>query len=409
MRVLLIVHSCDAHDIGEAYTGYLMASGIAERCDTTILTMRKHGAGLVAPQIPHAEVIECAEPPIRRFAERIAAIIKPGYLRFYAFARAQMLRLLRTRRFDLIHEFTPFAPRYPHVTAAAPRDVPVVLGPFAGTLGVPPGFEKEIEGEPWYMKFRTLDHTRLALDPFLRRGFQRANIVLGAAPYIFERSLSFVSDKRRGYLLETPYSNLPPLTRSNKGGGPMKIAFVGRLVRTKGCHFLIRAMVKVAKSEATLTVVGDGPEKEHLREEAERLGVADRVEFTGRVPRDRAMKLLAGSDLFVFPSFREPVGHVVIEAMAAGVPVVALRYGGPAAIASDDAAVLVDPGDPNSLPDRLAAQIRSLAEDTERRESIGMAGRVYAEKNHTWGPKLDDLLALYERLCKSVEPDFDAD
>ena len=77
--------------------------------------------------------------------------------------------------------------------------------------------------------------------------------------------------------------------------------------------------------DVTLTQAGDGEELELCKAEAERLGVADRVNFLGRIPRQQVEELYASSDAFLFPSFREPSGSVVFEAMRHGLPVIASR------------------------------------------------------------------------------------
>ncbi len=105
-------------------------------------------------------------------------------------------------------------------------------------------------------------------------------------------------------------------------GGPM-LMFLGRVFPGKGVDLLIQAMVQLRQHQAGLAVVGPArPEHEKMyRGLADQLGVSDRVVFTGPLYGHDRIKALADADLFVLPSAHENFGIVVIEALAAGVPV----------------------------------------------------------------------------------------
>jgi len=107
------------------------------------------------------------------------------------------------------------------------------------------------------------------------------------------------------------------------------ILFVGRGVREKGCQVLIDALPRVRASfpRAKLVIAGGGY-RQHLVEQAEALGVAQHVYFTGFVPDDTLLRLYKVADVACFPSLYEPFGIVALEAMAAKVPVVVSDAGG---------------------------------------------------------------------------------
>ncbi|MGC9530639.1 MAG: glycosyltransferase family 4 protein [Candidatus Bipolaricaulaceae bacterium] len=104
------------------------------------------------------------------------------------------------------------------------------------------------------------------------------------------------------------------------------LLYVGRLAREKNTHFLVRAFREVLsmRPDAFLAMVGGGPAAEDLAGQARRLGVAGRVLFPGYVGHDRLMDYYRGADVFVFASKTETQGLVVLEAMAGGLPVVAI-------------------------------------------------------------------------------------
>jgi glycosyltransferase involved in cell wall biosynthesis len=106
------------------------------------------------------------------------------------------------------------------------------------------------------------------------------------------------------------------------------IIFVGRLHPIKGVKYLIQAMTMINLPEVTLFLVGTGPEEEKLRRLTERLKIENKVIFIGKVPNQKVHQYLALADIFVLPSLSEGFPIVIIEAMSAGLPIVATNCGG---------------------------------------------------------------------------------
>jgi glycosyltransferase involved in cell wall biosynthesis len=152
------------------------------------------------------------------------------------------------------------------------------------------------------------------------------------------------------------------------------IGIVGRVEPGKGIRPLLRAMpaVRAACPDAALLVIGDGP----IRAESERLaadlGIAASVRFTGY--RGDVPELLAAMDVMAAPATAvEGLGYAVLEAMSAGVPVVASRCGGPAeCLVHGESGLLVPPGDVAALAEGLAGLLR----DARLREKLGAAARA---------------------------------
>jgi glycosyltransferase involved in cell wall biosynthesis len=105
------------------------------------------------------------------------------------------------------------------------------------------------------------------------------------------------------------------------------VVFSSPLERRKGPRLALEALAKT-KSGAKLLFIHHGPEEGSLRSRARELGVADRVEFRGRVPRDEMWSLIAGASASVFAGLREEGGCALAEAMLAGSPVIVLGHGG---------------------------------------------------------------------------------
>jgi glycosyltransferase involved in cell wall biosynthesis len=172
-----------------------------------------------------------------------------------------------------------------------------------------------------------------------------------------------------------PSADATRALRAELGAGPdtLLVAGAGHLARRKGFDLLLDAFARAAVPGSRLAVVGSGPEEEALREQAARLGIADRVCWTGH--RGDVPEVLAACDLFVLSSRNEGMANVMLEAMAAGTPVVAADVSGvrDALCAGADgppAGWIVPPGDPAALAAALAealAEVRAGGGEAARR------------------------------------------
>lgn len=168
------------------------------------------------------------------------------------------------------------------------------------------------------------------------------------------------------------------------------VACVGRLAPVKGQHVLLEAFGRVASRHprVRLLLVGDGPARAELEEQARRLGLDGDVRFLGL--RADAAKLFAGFDLYVQPSLNEGMCRSLAQAMDAGLPVVAADAPGPVDLLGAEAGVLVPAGDAGAL----AAALERLLGDRRLRARLGEAARERAASL----TREDDMVAAIERL-----------
>lgn len=177
--------------------------------------------------------------------------------------------------------------------------------------------------------------------------------------------------------------------------GVITLTCVANFRREKGHAVLLEAFVSLAREDERIRLVlaGDGPLKWTMEERALSLGINHRIEFAGAV--QNVWPLLAQTDIFVLPSLYEPLGIVVMEAMAAGLPVVASRTGGiPELVEEEVTGILVNPGDATGL----ASSVRALISDPERRSRMGAAARIAAQ-SWTMEAMTESYYQLYEELA----------
>jgi glycosyltransferase involved in cell wall biosynthesis len=180
-------------------------------------------------------------------------------------------------------------------------------------------------------------------------------------------------------------------------GAPL-IGEIGRLCDVKGQRELIAALAQVPDARAVL-IGGDleqgGAFQTSLEHEAERLGVRDRVVFTGR--REDAADLLAELDVLALPSWTEGLPLVVLEAMAQRRPVVATPVGGtPEVVVDGETGLLVPPRD----PDALAAALRRLLADADLRRRMGEAGFDRVREHFSADAMTRRVLAIYDEVLR---------
>lgn len=398
MKLLLIAPNVDASDVGEAFVAFKWAEALSALTDLTLLCFHRQGRPDPALQLPRARVVTWPEPAWARRNERLNAMLKPAWPVFERKVRLWLAEALaQGERFDIAHQLMPQAARY-----ASPLRhfaVPYVIGPLGGALDTPEAFRAETGGAPLFTRLRALDAFRFRHDPWLRASYARAACVLGVAPYVAD-VLGDIPLRRFEPVLELGIGDIPPWVEHRLRPGRLRLLHVGRAVRTKGLRDAVRALAHLADLPGvTLTSAGSGEDLAAARAEAERLGVAHRVTFLGRVPRAEVERLYATHDAFCFPSFREPAGNVLYEAMRHGLPLVTADRGGPGWIVDEGCGIRVPVTDPDRFPRDIAAAVRRIALSSDLAQKLGQGARDKVAREGLWSAKAARMVALYEELA----------
>lgn len=189
-----------------------------------------------------------------------------------------------------------------------------------------------------------------------------------------------------------------PTPRERAAGEDLRILSVARLVPEKGVEDLVVAVRLLGEQGvgARLTLTGGGPDRAHLEQMANALGVADRVTFAGVLPYEQLPALHAEADVFVLASgprttWQEQFGFAIVEAMACGLPVLAGDSGSLDEVVGDPAQLVVP-----HHPERLVAALAALAADPARRAALGAENRARAEARYDRRAIAQRLLGFYE-------------
>lgn len=295
---------------------------------------------------------------------------------------------------DLIHVQTPFVAHYAGLAAARQRGVPVLA--TYHTL-----FEEYLQ---YYAQWVPAEWLK-GLARRLSR--QQCN----ALDAIVVPSTAMAS-RLAGYGVTVPLQVLPtgiPLGRFAGGDGPafraaLGIAperpvalFVGRVAHEKNIGFLLEALVTTRQQcpGALLLITGEGPAMADLQRQAAVLGLDDGVRFVGYLDRDRELPdCYAAADAFVFASRTETQGLVLLEAMAAGLPVIGLAAMGTTDILAPGRGCFVPPDHPQAF----GAMLAHFFNHPQAWAHLGAEARAYAEE---WsdGAMAARLATLYRQLA----------
>jgi glycosyltransferase involved in cell wall biosynthesis len=206
-------------------------------------------------------------------------------------------------------------------------------------------------------------------------------------------------DKLRIISMGIPYKQLSKV-KPNFDMNLFTIIFIGRLTELKGTKYLLEA-VRILKNQGITfkcKIIGDGPERKNLENLTEQLNIANQVNFVGFVPHKDIPKYLNDAGVFVGPSitiedgYKEGFGLVFVEAMAAGLPVIASRSGGITDIVKHmETGLLVEEKD----SEQIAEYIMELSCNISLRERLIMNGKKIAE-NYSWPKIANQFSELYE-------------
>ena len=167
------------------------------------------------------------------------------------------------------------------------------------------------------------------------------------------------------------------------------LLFVGRLAEKKGVSYLVSAMKQIVKSypDCKLVVVGDGPERAALVQQVQQLGLSGSVVFTGSISNSGLPPYYRAADVFVLPSIvdskgdTEGLGVVLLEAIAAGAPVVASNVGGiPDVIINRKTGLLVE----QKSPVHLVAAVTALLKSKSLSQKLSSAARKHIAEKYSW-------------------------
>ena len=383
-KVLLSAYACRPKGGSEPGAGWAWAKAAARDHDVWLLTRGKFAheiaEELAIRPLPSLTVVPLELPTWVLKLRRRPADVYWYYPLWQRLAGRTARRLHAQYSFDVIHHLT-FAVDWMPAGVVRPSSAKVIWGPVGGSTRAPLSLAHWLGPRGVLGELVRRGYTGLLRKVIGRKLARSADLMIAQNKDVAEEFKD-----RAGEVVVQPNVAISRFAtasgpREPFGAPGIKTAlFVGRLIPWKGLLMAISALARPEAAHWELRVIGDGPDWRRAERLAESLGIRDRVEFTGQLPREEVLDALLRADALLAPAMREAAGWAVAEALASGCPVICLDRGGPSVIASpEDGAVVPWQGD---VVGKLA---KALA---------GLHGRI--EPVNRWSPdRLPEVLAAF--------------
>ena len=319
-------------------------------------------------------------------------------------------------KFDVFHHIT-FANDWMASYIGALLPIPYLRGPGGGAHRTPGGFLREYSfGARFWERFRSAGQWVLRRDPFFVRSQRRARVILlcnreaaDAVPKALRHKVQLfpVNGISAEDLRIIAGENVRQGKNAERAPDPQapsqrlfEVLYAGKLLGLKGVALGIRGFALFAQrhSDVEFSLVGDGPERARLEALIQELGVGNCVHLQKWMPRSELLVLMRASDVFLFPSLRDGGGAVVVEALAAGKPVICMDLAGPGLHVTEDCGIKIPPQTTDQTVKGIADALEHLYGDRELVARMGKAARHRAEEAYVLDKLGDRLRGIYESV-----------
>lgn len=315
---------------------------------------------------------------------------------FHLQVRRLLLRIAPQKSDVVLHYVCPISPVLPRFP---PRGYRAILGPLNGNIGYPPAFAAR-EGH----RSRLVHRAQLLVQRLMRlvsREKQHYKTILVSG---YERTMVSLrqAGARDDQLVEVADCGISDAVFETDpivhAGRNTRFICSGRLIGLKGFDMAIRAVAQ-APSDVTLDIYGDGEMAASWAGLVEELGLTGRVRLCGWCDHETLMKRMRDYRGYVFPTLCEANGIVMQEAMAIGLPVITLDWGGPSRLADEESAILIAPEGEYQVVAGLAQAMTRLAADADMANKLALKARSVAETRFPWSKVCKTWACHYE--CSS--------
>jgi glycosyltransferase involved in cell wall biosynthesis len=288
-----------------------------------------------------------------------------GAMSFVAAAAWRLPRLAAEQDYDAYHYYFGLPTGLLTFVPGPHRERPYVVSLRGSDV---PGYDPRLDG------------FHRALLPLTRRIWRGAARVVANSEGLQQLAVAAVPTQaidviRNGVHLPEPES------RADRREASVRILAVSRLIERKGVDTLLHAVAGLASPAVTIDIAGDGPDRQALEDLARGLGLAGRVQFHWFTEREALADLYRRADVFALTSVAESCSMALLDAIAAGLPVVATQVGGnPELVEHGVNGLLARPGEASEF----TAALDTLCRDRTRRLQYGERGRARAIARHSW-------------------------
>jgi glycosyltransferase involved in cell wall biosynthesis len=310
-------------------------------------------------------------------------------------------KLHKEIHFDIFHHAT-YANDWMASFTGALLPIPYVRGPGGGAHRIPKSFLRNFSFRERLSQYsRSIAQWIFRHDPFFVIGQNKAKALLVCNQEAFN-ALPEKWQKKAYFFPVNGVSteDFEVLAGKESAREYFSIVTAGRLLKIKGFDLAIKAFKIFSDkvSNAKLTIIGDGRELKNLKNLVFELGIEGRVIFEGWMSREGLFREMLSCDVFLFASLRDGGGGVVVEAMAAGKPVVCFDIAGPGFHIDEKCGIKIKPNNPESAVKNIAKALLKLYFDNDLRIKLGKGAREKAEREYNWDKLGNKLNEIYKKV-----------
>ena len=336
----------------------------------------------------------------RRISESTVSLLSILITQYLA--RRIVLALRDSEGLDVVHQPIPVSPRLPSLMFGL--TLPVIIGPMNGGMEYPPAF-RHLESILSRISVAIGRHLSDVANSVLP-GKKRAKVLIVAnrrtrlaLPRGFKGRVVELSENGVDLSVWLVPEKVPRSTSS--APKTAHFVFIGRLIDWKCLDIVLEALCQVP--DAHLEVIGDGSMREAWEHLAGELGVSSRVVFSGWLTQTECASHMQSALALLLPSIYECGGAVVLEAMAAGVAVIATKWGGPVDYVDSETGILIEPRSRRVMVEGFAAAMRRVITAPELARTMGRSGRERVERYFNWEQKIDSIMHIYREAIAEFE------
>jgi glycosyltransferase involved in cell wall biosynthesis len=414
-RVLLSAFSCGPNLGSEPGIGWWRAVEIARHCQVWALVdgngweepitahLQRHGP------IPNLKFIFIKRPRWQYALEFLPLLKYIAYHLWHRRAYRVAKRLHAQVIFDLAHQVTFTSIREPGYLHRL--GIPFVWGPVGGAQNYAWRF---LLGAG--IKAACSEATRTLLNTLQLYGSPRVHAAAKSSAVMFapnpdhRRQIRKAIGVDSNILCDVGISRISGESATPRpAGGPIRIIWVGLLTARKALELLIEALALLPSDvQYELRVLGQGPRRRSWERLAELRGISAKVRWVGQVSHDEAQEHLRSADVLAFTSLRDATGTVVLEALAAGKPVICLDHQGAGEIVTPQCGIKIPVTNRRDVERRLSDAITLLQRNPDYCAALGRGGRQRAAK-YLWSVQACRIAEEYNRILESIGSDARCD
>ncbi len=402
MKILLSAYACEPNKGSEPAVGWQWMLALANQGHYVTVITRENNRSAI-------------ELEIAKLAIRVQPVYFdlpawcrqwkhwPGglYLYYFFWQLGAYLRAKAEHRktpFDVVHHITFVTFRQPSFMGCL--GIPFILGPIGGGESSP----RQLRNAFSFMgKIREYTRSFLILlvpiDPFMNFTFSRASLIACTT----NETLQKIPKRYHSKCLVLPAigitisDNASPVAQAPISPS---FLFIGRLLYWKGLHLLLRAFPAVLQRypNTTLTIIGEGEDAAWLKHIALTFAIDHNIRWISQLAHNEISSAYLNHTAFVFPSLHDSGGLVVLESLAAGLPVICLRLGGPGVFVDSSCGISIDPTNcsEDDIQQHIADAMLKLIEQPQIRQQLSAHCRHRASQ-YTWQSAADVLYSAFHR------------